>query len=177
MFAISCKEELPDNNCCTCTAPFTETGAGTMSFDLNGTTWSPCNTIDKNGTSPLMSTQRNPNSGFLLLKGQSLFKQGEETVYIQLWYPQKGLVTHASPDIGNISRGQISIEFFANNLNLNQNGIYYSDKNLPFNLEITKLDTINKIISGTFACSMYLTGSSIQDTIQVKNGHFDTRYL
>ena len=177
MFASSCKEELPDNNCCTCTAPFTETGSGTMSFDLNGTTWSPCNTNEKNGSSPGLSTQRDPNTGYLHIKSQKFVNGEEEAAYILLWYPKKGIVPHAVQGMGTMTRGLITLELFADNHATKQNGIYRTSESLPFNLEITKFDTINRIISGNFAGSLYLTGSSKLDTIQIKNGHFDTRYL
>jgi len=173
----SCKEELPDNNCCTCTAPFTETGAGTMSFDLNGTTWSPCNTNEKNGPSPGLSTQRNPINGYLHIKSQKFINGGEETVYIILLHPKKGLIQHAKQGIWELTQGKIALELFANNPNIQSNDFYETDENLPFHLEITKLDTINKIISGIFTCSLQNTGSSKPDTVQIQNGRFDTRYL
>ena len=38
----SCDKEDKTKNCCNCTAPETQTGAGTLSFELNGKVWSPC---------------------------------------------------------------------------------------------------------------------------------------
>jgi len=177
MFASSCKEELPDNNCCTCTAPFTESGAGAMSFDLNGTTWSPCNTNEKNGTSPGLSSQRDPTTGYLHIKSQKFVNGEEETVYLHFLYPKKGIIPHAEPGKFGLTQGLITMELFANNPEIKENGNYSSSKELFYLMEITKVDTINKIISGNFSCTLTLTGSPKTDTIHIKNGRFDTRYL
>ncbi len=173
----SCKEELPDNNCCDCEAPMTETGAGTISFDLDGTTWSPCNTNSKNGSSPKISISRNTGNGndYLQIKGTKLINAGDESIFLHFWYPQKGIIPHAVLGMGQVPNGLIRVELFADNPKYSN--FYSSDTLYPFHLEITHLDSISKIISGVFYGTLVEDDGGIDtSTIQIKNGRFDTHY-
>jgi hypothetical protein len=51
--------------------------------------------------------------------------------------------------------------------------VYYSKSAFPGKVEITKLDTVNKIIAGTF----YFTGQNPQlQTLEITAGRFDVKY-
>ncbi|MCB0605965.1 MAG: hypothetical protein KDC25_13940, partial [Saprospiraceae bacterium] len=57
------------------------------------------------------------------------------------------------------------------------NGQYNSHKDLPFSLEVTRFDTINKIISGVFDCEVRkILDSSDSTIIQITKGRFDVHY-
>jgi len=54
-------------------------------------------------------------------------------------------------------------------------GAYDVDQAFPYHMEITHFDTINRIVSGRFECTLTRFGS-IKDTIKVTEGVFDTHY-
>ena len=171
----SCKEELPDNNCCDCKAPITENGAGTISFDMDGTTWSPCNTNSKNGTSPRMIASRDTSSGWdwLVIKGSKLINGGNEDIYITIAWPEIGSI----PQFNEIYKphGSLNLELFADNPKYNH--FYTCDTLNSFHIEVTRLDLINKIISGVFYGTLVEDDGGIDTSKnQIKNGRFDTHY-
>ena len=54
-------------------------------------------------------------------------------------------------------------------------GVYDIDFVFPYHMEITHFDTIKRIVSGRFECTLTRFGS-IKDTIKVTDGVFDTHY-
>jgi hypothetical protein len=57
---------------------------------------------------------------------------------------------------------------------------YYNYTNNSFQLSITKLDTIQKIVSGNFAGTLYNkvgTTFSLADNLNIQSGRFDIKYL
>ena len=54
-------------------------------------------------------------------------------------------------------------------------GIYYHDENNPGNLNITKIDTVQHIIAGTFGFTAF-NSDCTTPSLSIENGHFSVKY-
>ncbi|MCO6461209.1 MAG: hypothetical protein J5I59_07390 [Saprospiraceae bacterium] len=177
VMTVSCEKEDIPKNCCSCTTPATMTGANTVSFDLNGATWSPCDAENAGGKMPEIFAYWDRYSGYNTMRikaSQNFVKINNKSV--DLW------ITIFKPKIG-ITQPKIPIRRISLNFpeeaKLPHKGLYATmDGDLPFNLEVTRFDTINKIISGVFDCTIRKTNDSSDSTeIKLSNGRFDVRYI
>ena len=81
-----------------------------------------------------------------------------------------------SPKIGSSFLVSYSIK---DDSTLHTPGVYDIDFAFPYHMEITHFDTINRIVSGRFECTLKLSGTTdphILDTITITDGVFDTHY-
>ena len=95
-----------------------------------------------------------------------------DNIFIEINYPKIGKINHfgLNRPIGGISLSMLSETkpYY---------GQYLSHKDLPFSLEVTRFDTINKIISGVFDCEVRkILDSSDSTIIQITKGRFDVHY-
>lgn len=57
---------------------------------------------------------------------------------------------------------------------------FFSYTNNSFNLAITKLDTVQRIISGNFFGTLYKKEGyifTLSDTLRIQSGRFDVKYI
>ena len=174
--ATSCeKDELP-RNCCDCTAPASTSGRNVLSFDLDGKTWSPCNAVNPDGKAPEILAERYRLFGYdrITIKATQQFENAgkNDNLFIIIDYPKLGKI---NPNGTMIPIGIINLSVLSDR-DQRYLGQYNSHKDLPFSLEVTRFDTINRIISGVFSADLYKTGTLNYDTISITNGRFDVHY-
>jgi hypothetical protein len=163
----SCDKEDKTKNCCNCTAPETQTGAGTLSFELNGKVWSPCG--DGDNKVYASSYLNNGVPKIKIYKTRKL-KKGNDDFIIEIYYPEIGELKYAQvSDLKN--RFTFDLYLFSEQYSDITPNIYYTDTLKPYLMEITKYDKLNKVISGRFYCEM--NSYDDKDTIRITNGRFD----
>ena len=95
-----------------------------------------------------------------------------DNFFILIDYPRLGTI---NPNGTMIPIGIINLSMLSGTKPYN--GQYNSHKDLPFSLEVTRFDTINKIISGVFDCEVRkILDSSDSTIIQITKGRFDVHY-
>lgn len=170
-FSISsCTKEEELSECCDCTAPETQTVAGTLSFDINGKTWSPCNL----NSSQIIKTSSNLDLilgyPYLEIRANQINKAKSDLFYIAIRYPKVGYLKYAQ--VGDLrNRFTMSFEYFTHLRPELKDYLYYTNTLKTYSMEITKYDTVNNIISGRFFCEM--KSYDKQDSIKITNGRFD----
>ncbi len=173
--ATSCEKEEP-KNCCSCTASPSTSGKNTLSFDLDGATWSPCDAVNAMGKAPDIIAERYRLFGYDRITIQATQQQDNvgknDNFFILIDYPRLGTI---NPNGTMIPIGIINLSMLSGTKPYN--GQYNSHKDLPFSLEVTRFDTINKIISGVFDCEVRkILDSSDSTIIQITKGRFDVHY-
>ncbi len=165
---FSCKKSGPS----AVLPPITETGANTFGCNVNGQVWVPY---------------------------FRCFNGGNELTYnIQPIYDTSVLPIFIAIDAGNYANGETFFIFQQNSSNSDHiygtgnivdsllihyvagSGTEYTNyqinpgQNSPRYLQISKLDTVNKIVSGTFAFTLYGTsGINTLDSVVITDGRFD----
>jgi hypothetical protein len=163
----SCDKEDKTKNCCNCTAPETQKGAGTLSFELNGKVWSPCGNDDNKVYASSIISSDVPVLSIYISK--KLIK-GDDDCGIVLFHPALGELKYAQvSDLKN--RFTFDLYLFSEQYSDITPNIYYTDTLKPYLMEITKYDKLNKVISGRFYCEM--NSYDDKDTIRITNGRFD----
>jgi hypothetical protein len=95
-----------------------------------------------------------------------------DNFFILIDYPRLGTI---NPNGTMIPIGIINLSMLSGTKPYN--GQYNSHKELPFSLEVTRFDTINKIISGVFDCTIIEDNGGPDTTkIMLSNGRFDVHY-
>lgn len=165
LFCTSCKKTSPSN----VLPPITQTGANTFGCKINGQVWvpyDPCMVTWWAGTAelayniyPAYSTQlrfsleaaksENPYSGIFNI--EPAFLRSDTT----------GSYIYGT---GNVA-DSMAMTFLTD---AGDYTAYYGNPNDIF--QITKLDTVNKIISGIFSFTLY---KSFSDSLVVTDGRFD----
>ena len=173
--ATSCEKEEP-KNCCSCKAPASTSGKNTLSFDLDGATWSPCDALNAMGKPPEIIAERYRLFGYDRITIKATQQQDNvgknDNFFILIDYPRLGTI---NPNGTMIPIGIINLSMLSGTKPYN--GQYNSHKDLPFSLEVTRFDTINKIISGVFDCEVRkILDSSDSTIIQITKGRFDVHY-
>lgn len=171
---ISCKKSAPSQ----ALPPITESGQNTFGCNVNGKVWIPywrC---------------------FDLVAGAS-----ELTYNIQPIYSTSSLPIFISVNAGNSTDGQsgfiiqqnfsksdhiygpgniidsVIIHFEVGSGTTYTNYQINPGQNTPRFFEISKLDTLNKIVSGTFAFTLYATvGTNTLDSVVITGGRFDLQF-
>ncbi len=170
----SCKKSTPSVTL----PPITETGANTFGCKINGQVWLPYwRCID-------------------------LVAGANELAYnIQPIYTTSSLPIFISIFAGNSTNGQSGFTFQQNpsysdhiygtgniidsviiHYTLGSGTVYTNyqtnpDQNTPRYLQISKLDTVNKIVSGTFAFTLYgIIGINTPDSVVITDGRFDLQF-
>ncbi len=172
LFFFQCTK---DDNCCTCEVGYSESGSGTMGCLMDGMPWAACNFAHEE-VKGSVSVYRDNYDGrdYWNIRNSKFYNGGDDALLITLEFPKVGIIPIKST--GPYSTwGIISAEFFTKNGKYS--GIFYRDTTKPYILEVTKLDTLNRIISGRFACTLIESDGGVDTTtIKITNGVFDTRY-
>ena len=164
-----------DDNCCTCEVGYSESGSGTMGCLMDGVPWAACNFAHEE-VKGSVSTFINDSNGYNYWQiiNHKFYNGGDDVLFITIWYPKIGIIPKNSAG-PNSTFGSIGAEFFTQNGKYS--GIFKRDTIEPFLLEVTKLDILNRIISGRFACTLIESDGGVDTTtIKITNGVFDTRY-
>ena len=152
-----------------------QVGKNTFGCKVNGSVWMPdwpCIDI-VGGTAEINYTIAPPtNSSSLPLVWVSLlgnYKNNESTFFIQ---QTPTLSDHLIYHVGNII-DSIKIVYSTAPFNMYQN-YHYPGNTSPRYFNITKLDTLNKIISGEFAFTLFgQNGLGGTDSVVISEGRFD----
>lgn len=170
--SIACKKSTPTASL----PPITEEGKNTFGCKINGQVWVPylrCSAFTPGETElgyiikPINSSSSLPISIWLqagnYANGQTLFS-----------FQQNYSLSDHIYATGNIIDSLI-INFSTGGWPIYSNYQIYQDQTSPRFLQISKLDTINKIISGTFAFTLYsMTGvPNTLDSVVITDGRFD----
>lgn len=150
--------------------PITQNGANTFGCKVNGEVWVPfakCG-FGSNPCGELVADIARTFQNHLPLEihigaGQQKRDNSSTAFSIQTKTNQ------SIYSIGN-KTDSITINFRKNDGSLYYNYNYY---NKPEKFEITKLDTINKIISGTFELTLY---ASLTDSLRITEGRYDVKF-
>ena len=169
MATISCKKstslELP---------PITESGKNTFGCKVNGQVWVPywqCSSIwteppeldyfiqpiDSINSLPIKILVNARNS----TNGQSSFS-----------FRQSYLLGDRIYGPGNII-DSLLIEYIPGSGRTYSNFQVYQVSSTPRYFQISKLDTTNKIVSGTFSFTVYTSENNILDSVVITEGRFD----
>jgi hypothetical protein len=166
----SCKKSTPSATL----PPITEDGKNTFGCKVNGQVWVPyfrCFDLVAGATElsyniqPIDSGSSLPLT-FWLSAGNST--NGESFFSFRQNY---SLSDHIYGP-GNIIDSLI-INFIPGPGPIYSNFQVYQVSSTPRFLQVSKLDTVNKIISGTFAFTLYTTVANILDSVVVSEGRFD----
>ena len=165
LFCASCKKDQPPNVLPPDTLPpITQTGANTFGCKINGQVWVPyypCIDTYWNGAVELEYGFNSPNKNSVLPMGFGMIAQNSNDQNF-LTIGTIGTIIYGK---GNIIDTSLSIGFF------NDTGYYRLLGGDPNNIfQITKLDTVNKIVSGIFSFTLY---ASFSDSVVITDGRFD----
>jgi hypothetical protein len=140
--------------------PATQIGANTIGFKVNGKVWVPKDEGEyppNTANNPLLAGFTNYKS--FIIDADRMNIEGEKDSFLFIEFPNFNETRN--PDIISIVYRQTSI------------GSWSASNKYPYKFEITKLDTINKICSGTF----YFTGVDRNgSTVEITEGRFDVKY-
>jgi hypothetical protein len=142
----------------------TQQGLNTIGFKVNGEVWTPYYECKLSGDpcGKISARYGPPNADF-----------NQFDMQVARTIDQRSSLTITT--IGRIKN--IGNHYDSTNFYFLRNGSTY--RNLPFlksdKLEVTKLDTLNKIISGTFELTVYKSGN-IADSLKITEGRFDFKY-
>jgi hypothetical protein len=138
---------------------------------MDGKPWAVCD-VAKKGISNNTSASYNHDLGFpeLDLRCDKFFNGGDQALIMNIHFPKVGLISTKNPQYF-----YLNAEFFTE-LSSDKKGIYALDTSQYARLEVTKFDTIQRIISGRFECTLTTGWMGNKDTIKVTNGVFDARF-
>ena len=160
LFLTSCTKDTPP--CCDCPVLYSETGRNIVGCKMDGDPWRICYKGDLLKAPTSVYRDNNYGRNFWKIKCNKLNSEIDERLIIQFNDPKIGAGFGISFE--NESKESKYIE-----------GAYDVDQAFPYHMEITHFDTINRIVSGRFECTLTRFGS-IKDTIKVTEGVFDTHY-
>jgi len=161
LLLTSCTKDTPP--CCDCPVLYSETGSNIIGCKMDGVPWRICYKGDllKAATSVYQDISfGNDYLSIVCKKNTSSFQEG---IYLDMWSPQIG-----SDFIVRYSTKGEDTTYTP--------GVYSVDYSLPQRMEITHFDTINRIVSGRFECTLITNWFGSKDTIKVTDGVFDTHY-
>ncbi|HVZ95348.1 MAG TPA: hypothetical protein VG847_00630 [Chitinophagaceae bacterium] len=169
---ISCKK---DNKPPDTLPPITQTGANTFGCKINGIVWVPyfqCSPFTGD-CSEIQIAFHHPTKNFLPLAFQMLFRRSDKVNYEGYFSFTNLALAGADPPKAISATGNIYDSLLTN---CNFNGVSYFYDGYPGSSQltgnkfiITKLDTVNRIISGEFNFKLYVW----PDSINVTDGRFD----
>ena len=160
LFLTSCTKDTPP--CCDCPVLYSETGRNIIGCKMDGVSWRICYKGDLLKAPTTAYRDNNYSRDYWEVKCTKKNENLDEIMFIDFNDPKVGAGIW------------IGFEYFSND-SLWTKGVYNVDKAFPYHMEITHFDTINRIVSGRFECTLTRFGS-IKDTIKVTDGVFDTHY-
>jgi hypothetical protein len=161
VFVTACRKHHTDSNGL---PPATQEGKNTLGFLLNGQPWTP---QGFNGTANLsIDVDFSFNQGIFGISAYRL-SSGEHIGF----GIEDSLNFVSFPNAFSLGKQTLyQFGFIANNCFIDY---YDTSVYREGSLTITKLDKINRIISGTFSATLYKPGC---DTIKITDGRFDMKY-
>lgn len=166
----SCTKEEDPNSLCHCKTPETQIGAGTISFDLNGKTWSPCSTNNSQAIKSVGNMYTDLGYPLVHIQGVQFSGSREDQIYMYLFSPIVGNLKYAQ--VGDIqNRFTLDFGYFTGLHSELTSFLYATDTLKPYFMEITKYDTINNVVSGRFFCEMKSYDKT--DSLKITHGRFD----
>ena len=164
LLLTSCTKDTPP--CCDCPVPYSETGRNIVGCKMDGVPWRICYKGDAlQGATSVYRDNNNGRDYFSIVCKKNI-STSQEGIYLDMWSPQIGI--------------DFSVTFaIKGESTLYTPGVYDIDFVFPYHMEITHFDTINRIVSGRFECTLKLGGTTdpnILDTITITDGVFDTHY-
>ncbi len=171
LITIQCKKSSPREQL----PPITQEGKNTFGCKVNGQPWVPywpC--IDIIAGAAEMSYAIVPKNNSASLPIIFTLNLGNQEMDEALFSFQQGptLYSHLLYSTGNVI-DSLAITYSTSSSNIYYN-YYYPSKSVPRYFNIDKLDTVNRIISGTFAFTLYgAYGNGIADSVLITEGRFD----
>ena len=157
----SCTKDTPP--CCDCPVPYTETGRNIIGCKMDGRPWRICYKGEPIKTGTTVYRDKMGGRDYWHIRCPKKNKNLDEIFNIYLDKPK-------------LSSGfWLNFEYFSND-SLWTPGVYNVDQSFPYHMELTKYDTINRIVSGRFECTLSTNWFGSKDTITVTEGVFDTHY-
>ena len=153
----------------------TETGENTFGMKVDGKDWIASSSIGINYSPPILSVQYYSISRGLVISSYNEWRNESVTFYIPNvvgvgdYFFTCG---YSLPDMSDAdsTNNYCRTRFIKyNNDDSPENNFVLYDKN-ESNMRITKFDTINKIISGTFSVNLY---NSYGEKIEITDGRFE----
>ena len=170
LFITSCDKYK--QACCTCEVPYSETGAGTMGCMMDGEPWAVCDVA--NEIIPYSVSTNIETFNWYNIRVEKIYSTGRELIKLSIRNPHQGILPYKSFDSLN-SAAWVYGEFSSKTNG--KKGIFALDTASYAKFEITRFDTINRIISGRFECTLIENDGGVDTTtIKVTNGVFDTKY-
>jgi len=164
LILTSCTKDTP--TCCDCPVPYSETGRNIIGCKMDGVPWRICYKGDALQGATSVYLDNNYGRNFWKIKCNKLNSEIDERLIIHFDDPKVGTEIWISYE--NESKESKYIQ-----------GAYDVDQAFPYHMEITHFDTINRVVSGRFECTLKLGGTTdpnILDTITITDGVFDTHY-
>ncbi len=167
---ISCKKstqslELP---------PITESGNNTFGCKVNGQVWVPYWRFSSIWTEPPeLDYLIQPIDSISSLPIKILINAGNSTNGQSYFSFRQGyLLSDHIYGPGNII-DSLTIEYMLGSGTTYSNFQVYQVSSTPRYFQISKLDTTNKIVSGTFAFTLYTSNNNTLDSMVITDGRFD----
>jgi len=155
LLVTSCEKDPITRRCCDCERPATQQGANTMSFKINGEQWSNCNKTDDGSLNDFRTVMvQLPYGDYSRMDvwgGRNFESSARETFFIRIRNPKVSYITD--------SPSKQTLFGFETNLN------------------ITKVDWDNRILSGEFECELKKAlGSDPAPNLTITEGRFDVSF-
>ncbi|MCO5278137.1 MAG: hypothetical protein M9911_09135 [Saprospiraceae bacterium] len=169
--ATSCEKEEP-KNCCSCPVPYSESGSNTMGCLMDDQPWAVCDVANKTlGANAFVTIE---TFNWFNIRCEKNYNGGRELLKVGIKNPHIGILPYKNFDTFN-SAAYVYGEFFTEIGT--RKGIYLIDTTSFAQIEVTRFDTIQRIISGRFECTLIENDGGI-DTAKIKltDGVFDAKF-
>ena len=161
LLIFSCTKDTPA--CCDCPVVYSETGRNIVGFKMDGVPWRICYKGDALKATTSVYQDISFGNDYLSIVCKKNISTSQEGIYLDMWSPQIG--------------SDFSVTFaIKGESTLYNPGVYDIDFVFPQHMEITHFDTINRIVSGRFECTLTTNWFGSKDTIKVTDGVFYTKY-
>jgi hypothetical protein len=159
--------------------PATQTGARTFGCLINGKPWVAIVKPAHPWLSPLRSTYDEEHYGLdynrrltlSALRVISSYDWNNDSIYSSIGFNINPIIGEGHYDIRNLQVHNLSHIVYEPGPTKR----YELDTLAPFHIHITKLDTVNKIVSGTFEMDLIEIDDSL-DVLYIRHGRFDAWY-
>ena len=139
---------------------------------MDGKPWAMCDVAGRKINSSANATM-DQSLGFNIMsvRNNKFFNGGRQSLILNIHLPKLGIISSSNPRLFFLY-GE-----FSTKVNNDPKGIFAIDTSQYARLEITHFDTIQRIISGKFECTLKRSGSIIDTTtIKVTDGVFDAKF-
>jgi len=179
---ISCKKDFDNSNAINQIKlpDFTESGKTIFGFKMNDSVWTNFGKHYTNiGVASGWEENKIISSYFITGPSEMSFQVGGRLTVVQ----NSRAIKDISAGFSFVPTKPYVMTYFLSGLyprNFNVNDVvnnkYYRTSNTrPFNLQVTKFDTSNKICSGRFSGTLY-NDQNQNDSIKITDGRFDVKF-